>query len=116
MLGDQAGVDEVERSAGWCGLGGDVGSMNVDVGGLRVRQAAGVDVRGEDAPGRPHPTGQPVRRGGTAGADLPAQPSWIEIQLFEMPEERSVDIDSDLDFTLVELLLRKRLAFTETTS
>ena len=36
--------------------------------------------------------------------------------LFEMPEERSIDVDSDLDFTLVELLLRKRLAFTETTS
>jgi CMP-N,N'-diacetyllegionaminic acid synthase len=26
-----------------------------------------------------------------------------------MPEERSADIDSDLDFMLVELLLRKRL-------
>jgi N-acylneuraminate cytidylyltransferase/CMP-N,N'-diacetyllegionaminic acid synthase len=33
-----------------------------------------------------------------------------------MPEERSVDIDSDLDFTLVELLLRQRLASTETQS
>jgi CMP-N,N'-diacetyllegionaminic acid synthase len=31
-----------------------------------------------------------------------------------MPAERSVDIDSDLDFTLVELLLRKRLESTET--
>jgi CMP-N,N'-diacetyllegionaminic acid synthase len=41
---------------------------------------------------------------------------YPDTQLFEMPEERSVDIDSDLDFTLVELLLRKRLAFTETTS
>ena len=41
---------------------------------------------------------------------------YQDTQLFEMPEERSVDIDSDLDFTLVELLLRKRLAFTETTS
>jgi len=39
---------------------------------------------------------------------------YQDTQLFEMPEERSVDIDSDLDFTLVELLLRKRLAFTET--
>jgi CMP-N,N'-diacetyllegionaminic acid synthase len=36
-------------------------------------------------------------------------------RLFEMPEERSIDIDSELDFTLVELLLRKRLALTETT-
>jgi hypothetical protein len=35
---------------------------------------------------------------------------YPDTQLFEMPEERSVDIDSDLDFTLVELLLRKRLA------
>lgn len=33
---------------------------------------------------------------------------YPDTQLFEMPEERSVDIDSDLDFTLVELLLRKR--------
>ncbi len=41
---------------------------------------------------------------------------YPDTQLFEMPEERSVDIDSDLDFTLVELLLRKRLALTETTS
>ena len=41
---------------------------------------------------------------------------YPDTRLFEMPEERSVDIDSDLDFTLVELLLRKRLAFTETTS
>jgi CMP-N,N'-diacetyllegionaminic acid synthase len=41
---------------------------------------------------------------------------YPDTRLFEMPEERSIDIDSDLDFTLVELLLRKRLAFTETTS
>ena len=41
---------------------------------------------------------------------------YPDTRLFEMPEERSVDIDSDLDFTLVELLLRKRLASTETTS
>ncbi len=40
---------------------------------------------------------------------------YPDTQLFEMPEERSVDIDSDLDFTLVELLLRKRLASTGTT-
>ena len=39
---------------------------------------------------------------------------YSDTQLFAMPEERSIDIDSDLDFTLVELLLRKRLAFTET--
>ena len=41
---------------------------------------------------------------------------YPDTRLFEMPEERSVDIDSELDFALVELLLRKRLAFTETTS
>lgn len=41
---------------------------------------------------------------------------YPDTRLFEMPEERSVDIDSDLDFTLVELLLRKRLAFPETKS
>jgi N-acylneuraminate cytidylyltransferase/CMP-N,N'-diacetyllegionaminic acid synthase len=41
---------------------------------------------------------------------------YPDTQLFEMPEERSVDIDSDLDFTLVELLLRKRLALPETQS
>ena len=41
---------------------------------------------------------------------------YPDTRLFEMPEERSVDIDSDLDFTLVELLLSKRLALTETTS
>ncbi|MGY3234751.1 CMP-N,N'-diacetyllegionaminic acid synthase [Bradyrhizobium sp. USDA 4472] len=34
---------------------------------------------------------------------------YSDTQLFEMPEERSVDIDSDLDFALVELLLRQRL-------
>jgi CMP-N,N'-diacetyllegionaminic acid synthase len=33
---------------------------------------------------------------------------YPDTQLFEMPQERSVDIDSELDFTLVELLLRKR--------
>lgn len=34
---------------------------------------------------------------------------YPDTRLFEMPEERSVDIDSDLDLTLVELLLRRRL-------
>ena len=38
---------------------------------------------------------------------------YPDTQLFEMPEERSVDIDSDLDFTLVDLLLRKRLGSLE---
>lgn len=38
---------------------------------------------------------------------------YPDTQLYEMPEERSVDIDSDLDFTLVELLLRKRLECSE---
>ena len=33
---------------------------------------------------------------------------YPDTRLFEMPEERSIDIDSDLDFTLVELLLRQR--------
>ncbi|PSO15993.1 acylneuraminate cytidylyltransferase family protein [Bradyrhizobium sp. MOS003] len=34
---------------------------------------------------------------------------YPDTRLFEMPEERSIDIDSDLDFALVELLLRQRL-------
>lgn len=34
---------------------------------------------------------------------------YPDTRLFEMPQERSVDIDSDPDFALVELLLRKRL-------
>ena len=34
---------------------------------------------------------------------------YPDTRLFEMPEERSIDIDSDLDFTLVELLLRQRV-------
>ncbi|QQO23090.1 acylneuraminate cytidylyltransferase family protein [Bradyrhizobium diazoefficiens] len=34
---------------------------------------------------------------------------YPDTRLFEMPEERSIDIDSDLDFVLVELLLRQRL-------
>jgi CMP-N,N'-diacetyllegionaminic acid synthase len=34
---------------------------------------------------------------------------YPDTRLFEMPQERSIDIDSELDFTLVELLLRKRL-------
>ena len=33
---------------------------------------------------------------------------YPDTRLFEMPEERSVDIDSEIDFTLVELLLRKQ--------
>jgi CMP-N,N'-diacetyllegionaminic acid synthase len=33
---------------------------------------------------------------------------YPDTRLFEMPQERSIDIDSELDFTLVELLLRKR--------
>jgi len=41
---------------------------------------------------------------------------YPDTRLFEMPEERSIDIDSDLDFTLVELLLRTRLASAGTTS
>ncbi|TQF32837.1 acylneuraminate cytidylyltransferase family protein [Bradyrhizobium sp. UNPA324] len=35
---------------------------------------------------------------------------YPDTRLFEMPEERSIDIDSDLDFALVELLLRQRLS------
>ena len=35
---------------------------------------------------------------------------YPDTQLFEMPQERSVDIDSDLDFALVEFLLRRRQA------
>ena len=38
---------------------------------------------------------------------------YPDTRLFEMPEERSADIDSDLDFALVELLLRKRQESTE---
>ena len=34
---------------------------------------------------------------------------YPDTRLFEMPEERSIDIDSDLDFALVELLLRRRV-------
>lgn len=34
---------------------------------------------------------------------------YPDTRLFEMPEDRSIDIDSDLDFALVELLLRQRL-------
>lgn len=33
---------------------------------------------------------------------------YPDTRLFEMPEERSVDIDSEIDFALVELLLRKQ--------
>jgi CMP-N,N'-diacetyllegionaminic acid synthase len=39
---------------------------------------------------------------------------YPDTRLFEMPQERSIDIDSDLDFALVELLLRKRLESAET--
>lgn len=35
---------------------------------------------------------------------------YPDTRLFEMPEERSVDIDSEIDFALVELLLRKQQA------
>jgi CMP-N,N'-diacetyllegionaminic acid synthase len=38
---------------------------------------------------------------------------YPDTRLFEMPEERSVDIDSDLDFVLVDLLLRRRLESVE---
>ena len=33
---------------------------------------------------------------------------YPDTRLFEMPEERSIDIDSEIDFTMVDLLLRKR--------
>jgi N-acylneuraminate cytidylyltransferase/CMP-N,N'-diacetyllegionaminic acid synthase len=39
---------------------------------------------------------------------------YPDTRLFEMPQERSVDIDSDIDFILVDLLLRKQMESTET--
>ena len=39
---------------------------------------------------------------------------YPDTRLYEMPEERSVDIDSDLDLALVELLLRRSLDRVET--
>jgi CMP-N,N'-diacetyllegionaminic acid synthase len=39
---------------------------------------------------------------------------YPDTRLFEMPEERSVDIDSDADFALVDLLLRRRLESART--
>ena len=33
---------------------------------------------------------------------------YPDTRLFEMPEERSIDIDSEIDFAMVDLLLRKR--------
>jgi CMP-N,N'-diacetyllegionaminic acid synthase len=41
-----------------------------------------------------------------AGVFMPAT------QLYVMPEERSLDIDSELDFQLVEFLLERRLVYT----
>ncbi|MFK4506017.1 acylneuraminate cytidylyltransferase family protein [Bradyrhizobium daqingense] len=41
---------------------------------------------------------------------------YPDTRLFEMPEERSVDIDSEIDFALVELLLRKQQAQQGTSS
>jgi len=41
---------------------------------------------------------------------------YPDTRLFEMPEERSVDIDSEVDFALVELLLRKQQAQQGTSS
>jgi N-acylneuraminate cytidylyltransferase/CMP-N,N'-diacetyllegionaminic acid synthase len=38
---------------------------------------------------------------------------YPDTRLFEMPAERSIDIDSELDFTLVELLLHRRLEAAE---
>jgi N-acylneuraminate cytidylyltransferase/CMP-N,N'-diacetyllegionaminic acid synthase len=35
---------------------------------------------------------------------------YSDTQLFEMPEERSVDIDSPLDFKIVEMLLSQKNA------
>jgi N-acylneuraminate cytidylyltransferase/CMP-N,N'-diacetyllegionaminic acid synthase len=33
----------------------------------------------------------------------------LDTRLYEMPEERSVDIDSELDFEIVEFLIRRRV-------
>ncbi|WP_441237357.1 acylneuraminate cytidylyltransferase family protein [Bradyrhizobium sp. 930_D9_N1_4] len=41
---------------------------------------------------------------------------YPDTRLFEMPEERSVDIDSEVDFALVELLLRQRQGLQGTSS
>ncbi len=38
---------------------------------------------------------------------------YPDTRLFEMPAERSLDIDSELDFTVVEFLLRRRLEAAE---
>lgn len=41
---------------------------------------------------------------------------YPDTRLFEMPEERSVDIDSEVDFALVELLFRQRQGLRGTSS
>lgn len=33
----------------------------------------------------------------------------LDTRLYEMPEERSVDIDSELDFEIVDFLMRRRV-------
>ena len=34
---------------------------------------------------------------------------YEDTRLFEMPEERSIDVDSELDFAFVELLMQAKL-------
>src|SRR6266511_1656831 len=70
VLGEQPGVNEVERAAGR-GVAGDVAAVDVEVAAWR--EPADVDVRGDDPSVGHDLAGQPCGDRSGAGADLPTQ-------------------------------------------
>jgi len=88
MLQDQPGMDQIELARGHI-LALQVMAGDGDIGTAQARQAADVDISGQDRAAVSHLAGQPCRHRSTAGACLPAPPALRQPQLpYNSPADR----------------------------
>ncbi len=88
MLQDQPGMDQIELARGHI-LALQVMAGDGDIGTAQARQAADVDISGQDRAAVSHLAGQPCRHRSTSGACLPAPPALRQPQLpYNSPADR----------------------------